>query len=317
MQARKILVADLGGTHARFLLTADHERGFAEGTPLELPSADYPDFDSLVKDALQKLKITDAGGMQAMFAAAGPVHEGRVKLTNLSWNIDAAALTARFGFQKTGVLNDLAAAAWALSDSPPQDAKPLREGPREGRCLVISVSTGVGTAYWSKSADEVRVDAAEGGHTGFAADEDWALAFLRYLQRQHGTRISWERVLSGSGLAALDTQLRGGEALAAAEVTRRAKAGEAQALKTVGHYSQLLGAFAGDLVLAAPAPGGVWLMGGVLAGLGPAFDGAGFLQGFGDKGRLSSQLAGVPVHLTADDGLGLRGAWVLARRQQS
>ncbi len=315
MQTGKILVADLGGTHARFLLAADHERGFAEGRPLELPSADYPDFDSLVSDALQRLKVADGGGVQAMFAAAGPVREGRVKLTNLSWNIDAAILKARFGFQKAGVLNDLAAAAWALSDNPPQDAKTLRDGASEGRCLVISVSTGVGTAYWSKSAGDVWVDAAEGGHAGFAADEDWSLEFLRYLQRQHGTRISWERVLSGSGLAALDAQLRG-ESLAAAEVTRRAKAGEAQALKTVGHYSQLLGAFAGDLVLAAPAPGAVWLMGGVLAGLGPAFDGAGFLQGFGDKGRLSSQLAGAPVHLTADDGLGLRGAWVLARRQQ-
>jgi glucokinase len=313
MQVRKILVADLGGTHARFLLAADHERGFTEGTPLELPSADYPDFDSLVSDALQRLKIPDGGGMQAMFAAAGPVREGRVKLTNLSWNIDAAALKARFGFRKAGVLNDLAAAAWALSDSPPQDAKPLRDGPREGRCVVISVSTGVGTAYWSKSAGDVQVDAAEGGHTGFAAMDEWALGFLNDLQRRHGTRVSWERVLSGSGLAALDAYLRGGEALAAAEVTRRAKTGEAAALKSVAQYTRLLGAFAGDLVLAGPATGGVWLMGGVLAGLGSCFDGEAFLKGFDDKGRLSGQLAGVAVQLTSDDRLGLRGAWVLAR----
>jgi glucokinase len=55
----------------------------------------------------------------------------------------------------------------------------------------------------------------------------------------------------------------------------------------------------------------------VLAGLGTAFDGQGFLQGFDDKGRLSSHLAGVPVHLTSDDRLGLKGAWVLARRGQA
>jgi glucokinase len=316
MRTTQILVADLGGTHARFLLTGETER-FLPGAPLELPSADFSDMDSLVAEALQRLKLRDGSGVRAMLAVAGPVREGRAKLTNLSWSIDAAALKQRFGFESVGVLNDLAAAAWALSDSAPQDAKALREGRPQGRCVVISVSTGVGTAYWSRSTDAVWVDAAEGGHMGFAAMDDRSLGFLKDLQRQHGTRISWERVLSGSGLAALDAHLRGGEALAAAEVTRRAKAGEAAALKSVAHYTRLLGAFAGDLVLAAPATGGVWLMGGVLAGLGAAFDGAGFLQGFGDKGRLSSQLAGVPVHLTADDGLGLRGAWVRARHQQA
>jgi len=315
MRTTQILVADLGGTHARFLLTGDTRR-FTPDAPLELPSADFSDMDSLVTQALKRLRLGDGTGVRAMLAVAGPVREDRAKLTNLSWSIDAAALKQRFGFASVGVLNDLAAAAWALSDGAPQDVKTLREGRNQGRSLVISVSTGVGTAYWSKSGHQVHVDAAEGGHAGFAAADDWSLGFLKELQRQHGTRISWERVLSGSGLAALDAHLRGGDALAAAEVTRRAKAGEATALNSVARYARLLGAFAGDLVLAAPAPGGVWLMGGVLEGLGPVFDGAGFLRGFGDKGRLSPQLVGVPVHLTVDDGLGLRGAWVRARQAE-
>jgi glucokinase len=313
-QAQQILVADLGGTHARFLL-ASSTGPFDTSTALELPSADYGDMDSLVSDALMRLKVADPAKTQAMLAVAGPVQDGCAKLTNLSWNIDAAALKQRFGFKQVGVLNDLAAAAWAISDSPPQDAKTVKEGKREGRCLVISVSTGVGTAYWSKSTDHVQVDAAEGGHMAFAADEEWSLSFLRALQAQHGSRISWERVLCGSGFAALDALLRGGKPLAAAEVTQRAKAGEATALDTVRHYTHMLGAFAGDLVLGAPAPGGVWIMGGVVAGLGAAFDAKSFQAGFADKGRLSSHLAQVPVHLTADDWLGLRGAWVLARHQ--
>jgi len=314
MTKAQILVADLGGTHARFLLTGDTQR-FASDGLLELPSADFKDMDSLVAEAFKRLKLQDGQGVRAMIAVAGPVREGRAKLTNLSWSIDAAKLKGRFSFESVGVLNDLAAAAWALSDAIPSEHRELRHGNGQGRHVVISVSTGVGTAYWSKTGEQVQVDAAEGGHAGFAAMDEWAEGFLKDLQRQHGARISWERVLSGSGLAAMDAHLRHGEALPAAEVTRRAKAGEAEALRTVRHYTQLLGAFAGDLVLAAPATGGVWLMGGVLAGLGDRFDGEAFLKGFDDKGRLSGQLAGVAVTLTPDDRLGLRGAWVFARRQ--
>jgi glucokinase len=314
MKATHILVADLGGTHARFLRTEDAER-FAPDGLIELPSADFKDMDSLVAEALKRLKLNDAKDVRAVIAVAGPVHAGRAKLTNLSWSIDAAELKRRFGLADVGVLNDLEAAAWALSDGPPSEHRELRRGDGEGRRVVISVSTGVGTAYWHKTGDQVQVDAAEGGHAGFAAMDAWASGFLKDLQRQHGARISWERVLSGSGLAAMDAYLRQGETLAAAEVTRRAKAGEAAAKDTVRHYSQLLGAFAGDLVLAAPATGGVWLMGGVLAGLGPSLDGEAFLKGFDDKGRLSGLLAGVSVQLTSDDRLGLRGAWVRARQQ--
>ena len=314
MQATQTLVADLGGTHARFLRTGDAGRFSSEGL-LELPSAEFKDMESLVADVLSRLKLQDGRGLRAMIAVAGPVRAGRAKLTNLSWSIDAAKLQEHFRFESVGVLNDLEAAAWALSDAPPEDHRELRRGDGQGRHVVISVSTGVGTAYWSGVGGQVRVDAAEGGHVGFAALDDWSQGFLKELQRQHGARISWERVLSGSGLAAMDAHLRGGETLAAAEVTRRAKAGEAMALGTVRRYAQLLGAFAGDLVLAAPATGGVWLMGGVLAGLGDRFDGEAFLKGFDDKGRLSGLLAGVAVKLTPDDRLGLRGAWVSARRQ--
>ncbi len=314
MQAHKLLLADLGGTHARFLLN-DADGHFTLEGLLELPSADFKDMESLVAEALKRFDLDDGAGLKAMIAVAGPVQAGRAKLTNLSWSIDAAALKQRFGFTSVGVLNDLAAAAWALSDAPPKDKKALRPGDGEGRHVVISVSTGVGTAYWHQLGDDMQVDAAEGGHAGFAAQDEWSLGFLKELQRRHGPRISWERVLSGSGLAAMDAHLRGGEVLAAAEVTRRAKAGEATAVRTVRHYTELLGAFAGDLVLAAPATGGVWLMGGVLAGLGDSFDGEAFLKGFDHKGRLSGQLARVGVQLTRDDGLGLRGAWVLAHRQ--
>lgn len=310
MQAHETLTADIGGTHARFMYGAVTEHGKL----VELASRDYSGIDALIEAGLQRLGV-QARGSDAVLSLAGPIRQGKTTLTNLGWRIDAAALKRDLGFRDVALLNDLEAAAWALSDALPSDRWELRSGDGEGRHVVISVSTGVGTAYWHKIGGEVQVDAAEGGHVGFAAMDEWTQGLLKALQQQHGTRISWERVLSGSGLAAMDAHLRGGERLEAAEVTRRAKAGEAIAIRTVHHYSQLLGAFAGDLVLAGPATGGVWLMGGVLAGLGDRFDGEAFLKGFDDKGRVSGQLAQVAVQLTGDDRLGLRGAWVLAHRR--
>jgi len=70
----------------------------------------------------------------------------------------------------------------------------------------------------------------------------------------------------------------------------------------VRRYSRLLGVFAGDLVLAAPALGGVWLMGGVLAGLGPRFDRQQFLKVRCER-ALEPPAGDVPVRMTGDDRL--------------
>ena len=121
-------------------------------------------------------------------------------------------------------------------------------------------------------------------------------------------RVSWERVVSGPGLARIDAFLRGTAADDAAAVAARAAAGDAVALEALQRFSSMLGACVGDLVLAAPAPGGVLLAGGVLARLGDLFDTRAFRAGLSAKGRLEPSLAELPVWRTADDTLALQGA---------
>jgi glucokinase len=124
--------------------------------------------------------------------------------------------------------------------------------------------------------------------------------------------VSWERVLSGSGLAELDSYLRDGEYNDARTVVQRANAGSTTAKRAIRLFSNMLGVFCGDMVLAAPATGGVWLAGGVLAGIDYLFDKQAFLEGFHAKGRLAEQMQGIPVQWTRDAELGLRGAWLTA-----
>lgn len=304
-----ILAADIGGTHARFLSGAD---GSCE--PLDLDTPGFRNLEDLLHAALEEFGVRACEDVDAVLAVAGPVHGSRARFTNLSWNADAQALRQHFGFRRLALLNDLEAAARTLAQDPPADAVLLRRGEaNEGRTAVISVGTGLGTAFWSKPAGKLHIEPAEAGHSGFAPVGTWQSDFLRALQQRYGERISWERALSGTGLALLDAHLRNGEAVSAGEVSHRAAGGDTAAVTALRHFSRLLGAFAGDLVLAAPSRGGVWLAGGVLAGLGPLFDTEEFLKGFDDKGRLAPVLASVPVHRTDDGGLGVRGAWLTAR----
>lgn len=311
----QILAADIGGTHARFLFGSASHAGTPAGEALDLVTRDAGGMEGLLAGALERLGLQPPAAVEAVFAMAGPVRDGQASLTNLSWKADAATLKRRFGFRHLSFINDLEAAARALAEHPPADAAVLRAGGGgAGRSVVISVGTGLGAAYWSGAGHELQVESSEAGHVGFAPTEAWQWDLLQALQQRHGEHVSWERVVSGAGLAFLDAHLRRGEPGTPAEVAHRAAAGDTPALEALERFSRLLGVFAGDLVLAAPASG-VWLTGGVLAGLGPLFDSSAFLEGFDAKGRLSPVPAATPVRRTDDGTLGVRGAWLTARHQ--
>jgi glucokinase len=86
--------------------------------------------------------------------------------------------------------------------------------------------------------------------------------------------------LSGPGLARLHLALHpGAEPIAAGEIARRARAGDADAMATVIMFVRLLGRFAGDLALTFKAST-VYLAGGVTGRLLPLVDGGVFRDAF-------------------------------------
>lgn len=314
MPTAALLAADIGGTRARFL-HVPRTRGAAPQR-FELACSDFPDFEALLACALAQPGIRAGAGLDAALAVAGPVRDGRVEFTRLPWRAEAAALKQRFGLRRVMLLNDMEAAAWALAEQHPADTPALRAGrdTDKGRCVLLSVGTGLGSVYWSRLGGRLHVEPAEAGHSGFAPSCEWEVDYLRVLRRRYGERISWERLLCGAGLALLHAHLGGSDALLMpAAVVERAAAGEAAAREALRRFSALLGNLAGDLVLAAPAAGGVWLAGGVLAGMDWLFDPRPFLQSFDNKGRLAPLLAEVPVRRSGDGDLGLRGARHAAR----
>ena len=139
---------------------------------------------------------------------------------------------------------------------------------RERTLAVLGPGTGLGVAAVTLRNGAPLVLETEGGHASFAPVDAEEVAILGQLARRFG-RVSWERVLSGPGLANIDAALRAiagvtGEPLAPEAVTARAAAGDDPiAVRSVEVFCALLGAFAGDVALLYGAWDGVFIAGGI------------------------------------------------------
>ena len=295
------LVGDIGGTKALLALV---DRAGNIGARRRLASADFASFGDLLGAYLEQIDTAIDGGC---LAVAGPVAEdGRsAQITNLPWSIDCAALEARFGLGQLALINDFAGVALGVAAVAPEQLTSLQAGEHSpaGVKLVIGAGTGLGMAILSGKD----ILPSEGGHVGFAPQDEVQARIAAALLREHG-RVTAERVISGPGLAAIHRVLTG-ENLDAALIAARARAGDAAARASLGQFFTAYGAFAGDMALAVLARGGVYLAGGVTQALLPALreDGR-FLAAFNAKAEHADLARAIPVHAIADPDIGLLGA---------
>lgn len=269
------LLADVGGTHARFAF-ADGRGGHS--TPLVLRVVDFP----RIEDAFARA----GGARRALVALAGPVRDGVCKLTNNHWGEVRAD---RLGVADVTLLNDLEAQSWLLPHLRDVETK-LVGGPpgaSPGPMLLINPGTGLGVALNIPGAGPV---ATEGGHATLAGADAAEDAVLAALRARFG-HASAERALSGPGFANLAA----------------AGAAEPDAL-----FMALLAGFAGSMALATGARGGVFLAGNILNDRRAALDAA-FHDRFCAKGRFRGWLQAVPLRLITRPEPGLAGlAWLAA-----
>lgn len=297
------LFGDIGGTNARF---CRWRAGAGCAATRRSPADRFSDLAQAVR-AFEESQPTPIA--QAALAIAMPVRKGPAQMTNRGWTLDVPELRRTLRLDALHVFNDFVAAAAGVPGLEAQAAHTLRAGsPRSGNLLVIGPGTGLGiAAVLDAGTPHERIVASEGGHMSFAW-HDPALDTVTKNARASWGRVSWERLLSGSGLALLYAWQAGRETPPQArEVSDRAAGGEAAALRAVSWFSRLLGACAGDLCLAFGADGGVWLTGGVLDGLDRSFDTDAFLEAFDDKGRHGERQSRVPVRRVLADDLAFRG----------
>lgn len=302
------LVGDIGGTNARFALVGP------DGPPHGARKLPRQSFNS-VAEAIEDY-LAEAGGSRpagVALAAAGPVVGGAVRFTNRGWSTSEAALRS-LGFDKAIVINDFAALAHAAPTLGEADFRvigPPIEGEPDATVAVLGPGTGFGVGALARSGGAAAPISGEGGHVGFAPTDEVEVEIARRLTARHG-RVSWERILSGPGLAALHDLLaeiegRSAPGLAADEITARALARDAACDATLDRFCAILGSAAGDFAMAFGARGGVWLTGGVAQAAAPLIEASPFRARFEDKGRMSAYVAAIPTRLITDSLAALRG----------
>ncbi|MEP7154727.1 MAG: glucokinase [Betaproteobacteria bacterium] len=296
-----LLVADIGGTNARFGWIAD------EGAPLSglelVLCAQYERPQDAVLAYLRTYQ-NDARPLRTAIAIASVISPGPIKVTNSHWVLDTPAFAADTSCEKVDVFNDFEAIALALPHLEPGDyalvGKPLPD--RRFAMGVIGPGTGLGVAGVLPvrgSSDCWQTVAGEGGHATLAATTDYHNEILRVARTQF-SHVSAERLVSGIGLPMLRhavAEVRGldaGRPLEAEEIgTLGASREDALCEHTMEAFCSLLGVVAGNIALTLGARGGVFIAGGIVPKLGDFFAASGFREHFEAKGRYTEYLRAI------------------------
>lgn len=308
-----ILAADIGGTYSRFAW----QHGMpGEEVPREFRyrNADHADFEALLAALFQESGIYPQYLDRLVLALPAPVQGSQVKLTNIDWLVDADSISRHFGIGEVLLLNDFQAAAVGAIEMAEADLRVVNPGQPEenGPMVVTGAGTGLGLSWLPRRRPLPLPQATEGGHADFAPNGKQQLTLYQQLAGQFG-HVSYERLLSGDGLAAIHRFLAPDTFISSAEeVTARAAAGDKEARHAIELFTAIFGSYVGNLALLFNPGGGIYLCGGMLARIAPWFDTQRFLDAFADKGRMRKEALRIPVYLAIREDAGLQGAIALA-----
>ncbi len=136
------LVADIGGTNARFALVDNSQNTLLEAR--NLVCADYPTIVDAIKAYLEMVSVAqpDRAALSIATAVAGDY----LKMTNHNWQFSVSETRQALGFDSLKVLNDYTALALALPFIPDEECPQIGPGERcEGFTkAAIGPGTGLG-----------------------------------------------------------------------------------------------------------------------------------------------------------------------------
>ena len=293
------LLADIGGTNARFALETEP----GEVSQIRVyPCADFPTIEDVLKKYLKDTKVGRVN--HAAIAIANPVDGDQVSMTNFKWAFSIEATRRALGFDTLLVVNDFTALAMALPGLTDAQRHQVGGGARRQNSVIglLGPGTGLGVSGLIPADDRWIALGSEGGHASFAPMDEREDLVMQYA-RKKWPHVSFERVAAGPGieliyraLAARDKK-RVAPTVDPAYVVERAHAGDALALEAVECFCGILGSFAGNLAVTLGALGGIYIGGGVVLKLGDLFLRSSFRERFEAKGRFKPYLANVPTYI--------------------
>src|SRR6478736_4395179 len=299
--ARPRLIADIGGSYARFALEV--APGVFE-QKVSMRCADHADFHAAVTayiSHLPKRRIHDCA-----VAIANPVAGDQVRMTNYHWAFSIEEMRQRLHFDNLVVVNDFTALAMALPKLLPHQRRQVGGGsPAERSVLgLIGAGSGLGVSGLIPSEDGWIALGTEGGHTSFSPRNEREIAILKYAWKSL-EHVSFERLLSGPGLELIYRAL--------ADLSGQPDL----CLDVIESFCTILGTAAANLAVTQGALGGIYIGGGIVPRLGAHFDRSGFRARFEDKGRFSDYMKAIPTYVITAEDVTFLGAAEILRAQLS
>jgi len=340
-----LLAGDIGGTKTILRLVEVTEVTLTEKTfktvkDAQYISASFPDLVPMVQEFLAQDKYLKP--QLACFAIAGPVVNNTCNLTNLNWALDTQRLELELDIPQISLINDFAANSFGILGLKDFDVHTLQPGEArdDAPIAVIGAGTGLGEAFLIPQGKKYQIFASEGGHADFAPRNELEIALLKYLRTRLGVEhISVERVVSGQGIASIYQFLRDSKyAPESSEIGDRIRTWEQETKKTIDPaaiiaqaafkqndvlcektmeiFIEAYGAETGNLALKLLSYGGIYIAGGIAAKILPLMQDGKFLDTFKDKGRVSTLIKEIPVHIVLNPQVGLVGSVLYGLQHQ-
>lgn len=313
--SQEIVVADIGGTHARFAIAIIEGKYIAElQQQVTMKSADHASLQIAWQAYGHEIGRTlpKAGAI----AVAGPVGGEVLHLTNSSWMIRPALLPEKLGVDQFTLINDFGAVGHAAALLGPEYFEHIC-GPEDapftsGLTSIVGPGTGMGVAHLLRTDAGYHVTETEGGHIDFAPHdqvEDQLLESLRLVHR----RVSVERIVSGPGLQSIYQAFAEMEGHPVSKLDDKTlwqlalSGGDSIAAAAFDRFCLCLGSFAGDVALAQGASS-VVIAGGLGSRIASRLPSSGFRERFWAKGRFEGLMKQIPVKQLTHEQPGLFGA---------
>ena len=297
---RPRLLADIGGTNARFAL--EHAPGRIDSIKV-LACAEYDDLPAAISAYLAHTEVS--GVQHAAIAIANPVQGDQVKMTNHNWAFSIDAVRHTLGLETLLVVNDFTALAMSLPYLDLADLEPVGRGKAIDNAMIglVGAGTGLGVGGLMRAAGRWVALDSEGGHVSFSPSDEREVAVLRHCWKNH-LHVSAERLVSGPGISVIYQALatingkRTAEPLATPDIIARGVDGTDPLCRdTLDCFCGMLGTVAANVAVTLGTRGGIYIGGGVVPRLGKYFASSPYRERFESKGRLRNYMEQIPTFI--------------------
>ena len=317
-----LLVADIGGTNARF--------GFQKklSSNLEfinyLNCEDYKTIDDAITYYIQKNELNVEN---IVLSVAGPCSDNIVKFSNNKWKFDKLKLLRKLNVDSLLAINDFVAQGFGFSNFYKEQnlntsikniekyqLKLIKKGIpiKDSNLLITGPGTGLGVCTLTKLNNYVYPIEGEGGNVNFSPQDELEIELLKFLLKEKNY-VSFEDVISGRGLQNIYKFInyknkKSFKNVSPSVIGELALSNEPIAKKTVTIMFSILGTAISSYVLINGCQRGVIITGGIFKKLSKLLDQSNFFFNLINKGNYKNYVDNVPIYLSMDECNGLKGS---------